>query len=212
MTHSGLRAFGPYRLEELIGQGGMGEVWRAYDTRRDRDVALKLLLESLSADPCFRDRFQREAAITAKLRDPHVIPIHDFGEIDGRLYLDMRLVDGRDLADVLAHDGRLPAARAVAIIEQVASALDAAHTAGLVHRDVKPSNVLVSGIERGTDFGYLADFGIATEPVIEVDPLGCDAEPVQGVAVRGEVLKISAAPAVPDRDLPHRRSVAVSRP
>lgn len=162
MTHLGLGAFGPYRLEELIGQGGMGEVWRAYDTRRDREVALKLLLESLSADPGFRDRFQREAAITAKLRDPHVIPIHDFGEIDRRLYLDMRLVDGRDLADVLARDGALPAARAVAIVEQVAAALDAAHEDGLVHRDVKPSNVLITAPRPGRpDFCYLVDFGIA---------------------------------------------------
>jgi hypothetical protein len=149
--------FGPYRLDGLLGRGGMGEVHRAYDTRRGRAVALKLLLESFSADPGFRDRFQREAAITAKLRDPHVIPIHDYGEIDGRLYLDMRLVDGTDLATVLARDGALPAARAVGIVEQVAAALAAAHANDLVHRDVKPSNVLVSD----SDFCYLADFGIA---------------------------------------------------
>jgi serine/threonine protein kinase len=150
--------FGPYRLEGLLGQGGMGEVHRAHDTRHDRPVALKLLLESLSADHDFRERFHREAAITAKLRDPHVIPIHSYGEIDGRLYLDMRLVDGADLGTVLARDGALPAERAVRIIDQVARALDAAHQGGLIHRDVKPSNVLLTG-ER--DFCYLVDFGIA---------------------------------------------------
>jgi serine/threonine-protein kinase len=150
--------FGPYRLNGLLGRGGMGEVHRAYDTRRDRDVALKLLPESLSADEEFRTRFRREASITAKLRDPHVIPIHDFGEIGSRLYLDMRMVDGRDLAAVLAHGRALAPGRAVTIIEQVAAAVDAAHAAGLVHRDVKPSNVLLTD---DSDFCYLVDFGIA---------------------------------------------------
>jgi serine/threonine-protein kinase len=154
--------FGPYRLDGLLGRGGTGEVHQAYDTRRDRDVALKLLLESFSADQDFRDRFQREAAITAKLRDPHVIPIHDFGEIDGRLFLDMRLVDGSDLATVLARDGALEPARAVLIVEQVAGVLDTAHEDGLIHRDVKPSNVLLVAPRPGrADFCYLVDFGIA---------------------------------------------------
>jgi serine/threonine-protein kinase len=154
--------FGPYRLDGLLGRGGMGEVHRAYDTRRGRPVALKLLLESLSADPDFRDRFKREAALTAKLHDPHVIPIHDYGEIDGRLFLDMRLVVGSDLATVLAHDGALPAERSVTIVEQVAAALDSAHADGLIHRDIKPSNVMLTEPRPGRpDFCYLLDFGIA---------------------------------------------------
>jgi serine/threonine-protein kinase len=154
--------FGPYRLDGLLGRGGMGEVHQAFDTRRDRAVAVKLLLESLSADQDFRARFTREAAITAKLRDPHVIPIHDYGEIDGRLFLEMRLVDGADLGAVLARDGSLEPGRAVGIIEQVGSALDAAHEDGLIHRDVKPSNVLLTASRPGrADFCYLVDFGIA---------------------------------------------------
>jgi serine/threonine protein kinase len=122
---------------------------------------LKLLQDSLSGDDGFRERFQREATVTAKLSDPHVIPIHDYGEIDGRLYLDMRLVAGHDLATEL-ENGPLPPERAVGIVEQVAAALDSAHGAGLIHRDVKPSNVLLTASAPGrADFAYLVDFGIA---------------------------------------------------
>jgi WD40 repeat protein len=154
--------FGPYRLDGLLGRGGMGEVHRAFDTGRGREVALKLLPESLSSDEDFRARFRREAQTTATLRDPHVIPIHDFGELDGRLYLDMRLVDGPDLATVLTRDRALPVDRAVTVVEQVAGALDAAHDDGLIHRDVKPSNILLSAVKPGRpDFCYLVDFGIA---------------------------------------------------
>jgi serine/threonine-protein kinase len=157
--------FGPYRLEELIGRGGMGEVHRAFDTTRARLVALKRLPTSLSADPGFQARFRREAEITAQLNEPHIIPIHDYGDIDGQLFLDMRLVTGTDLASVLAEQGALPPERAAAIIVQVAAALDAAHTAGLVHRDIKPSNVLLTGQPDSTgggEFAYLIDFGIAS--------------------------------------------------
>jgi serine/threonine kinase PknH len=148
--------FGRYRLIELLGRGGMGEVWRAFDTETDRTVAIKLLPRHLSEDEEFQRRFRREAHAAARLNNPHVIPIHNYGEIDGQLYVDMRLIDGRDLHTVLA-DGPLDPARAVRIIDQVASALHAAHQIGLLHRDIKPSNVLLDG----DDFAYLIDFGIA---------------------------------------------------
>jgi serine/threonine-protein kinase len=150
------RLFGPYELESLIGVGGMGEVWRARDTRRDRLVAIKLLPESLANDREFTQRFRRESEVAARLREPHVIPIHDYGEIDGRLFIEMRLVDGRDVAGLL-QEGPLPPARAVAIVCQIADALDSAHADGLVHRDIKPSNVIVTA----NDFVYVVDFGIA---------------------------------------------------
>ena len=149
--------FGRYRLIELIGRGGMGEVWRAYDTETQRVVAVKVLSANLASDPNFVQRFRREALAAAGLNDPHVIPIHHFGEIDGRLYVDMRLINGRDLQSIIA-DGVMDPARAVKIIEQIASALHAAHQIGLVHRDVKPSNILVTP----NDFAYLIDFGIAS--------------------------------------------------
>ncbi len=146
--------FGRYRLIDLLGRGGMGEVWRAHDTEIDRTVALKLLLPHYSNDPEFTERFRREARTAARLDDPHVVPIYDFGEIDGRLYVTMRLVTGIDLQTLL-NDGPLPPARAVAIIEQISTALHHAHQAGLVHRDVKPSNILItqSGEPILTDFG-----------------------------------------------------------
>lgn len=152
---------GPYRLEALLGRGGMGEVYRAYDVVKTRSVALKLLPQQLMTDPEFVTRFRRESRVAAQLRDPHVIPIHDFGEIDGHLFIDMRLVEGTDLAGLLRKEGPLPLERAVNIVVQVADALDAAHLAGLVHRDVKPSNVLVTASGQGGDFAYLVDFGLA---------------------------------------------------
>jgi serine/threonine-protein kinase len=148
--------FGPYRVEQLIARGGMGEVLRAYDTRHDRLVALKLLHESIALDESFRERFKREAHAVARLREPHVIPIHAYGEIDGRLYLDMRLVDGEDVSTLLARERALSPEWVLDVLGQVADALDAAHAEGLVHRDVKPSNILISR----TGFAYLVDFGI----------------------------------------------------
>lgn len=153
--------FGPYRLEALLGRGAMGEVWRAVDTSQaDRVVALKMLGAWLGGDPAFADRFRREAALVGRLTSPNIIPIHRFGEIDGRLYIDMPLVGGTDLAALLEREGPLPPNRAVEILDQVADALDTAHAAGLVHRDVKPSNILVA-TRRGRDHAYLIDFGIA---------------------------------------------------
>jgi serine/threonine protein kinase len=145
-----------YRLVTLLGRGGMGEVWRAHDTETDRVVAIKLLPPYLSGDEEFKQRFRREAHAAARLNDPHVIPIHNYGEIDGQLYVDMRLIEGRDLQTVLA-DGALDPVRAVLIIDQVAKALHAAHEVGLLHRDIKPSNILLDR----NDFAYLIDFGIA---------------------------------------------------
>jgi serine/threonine protein kinase, bacterial len=150
--------FGPYRLRRLVGRGGMGDVYEAEDTVRERIVALKLMSETLSNDPVFRSRMQREARTAGRLQEPHVVPIHDFGEIDGQLYVDMRLIDGTDVASILSRYGPLSPARAVAIVRQVGSALDAAHAAGVLHRDVKPENILVSA----DDFAYLVDFGIAS--------------------------------------------------
>jgi serine/threonine protein kinase len=153
-------AFGPYRLVSLLGAGGMGEVWRALDTRKDREIAVKVLGAWLGSDPDYGRRFRREAALAARLSAPNIIPIHDYGEIDGRFYIEMPLIAGRDLAAVLADEGPLPLARAAEIIGQIADALDVAHEAGMVHRDVKPSNVLISS-RRGRDFIYLIDFGVA---------------------------------------------------
>ncbi|MGI8723728.1 MAG: serine/threonine-protein kinase [Geodermatophilaceae bacterium] len=161
MDRSPVQQFGPYRIEGVLGRGGMGEVYRAYDETHDRHVALKLLTESLADDAGYRERFRRESQLAARLRDPHVIPIHSYGEIDGRLFLDMRLVEGEDLGEALDRDGPMPPDRAVNIIAQVARALDAAHDDGLIHRDVKPSNVLLSNPGSGEDFIYLVDFGIA---------------------------------------------------
>ncbi|MBV8863019.1 MAG: protein kinase, partial [Mycobacterium sp.] len=149
--------FGPYHLKRLLGSGGMGEVYEAEDTVRKRLVALKLMSPNMSRDPVFRARMKREAHTAGRLTEPHVVPIHDYGEIDGQLYVDMRLINGHDLHAVLARDGAMSAPKAVAIVRQIAEALDAAHESGVIHRDVKPANILVT--ESG--FAYLVDFGLA---------------------------------------------------
>ena len=150
--------FGHYRLQKLIGRGGMGEVYQAYDTRTDRVVALKVLPHHMAEDEVFQARFRRESQSAAGINDPHVVPIHGYGEIDGRLYLDMRLIEGRNLGAMLAETEKpLGAPFAVHVVEQVAHALDSAHKAGLIHRDIKPSNILITG----RDFVYLIDFGLA---------------------------------------------------
>jgi serine/threonine-protein kinase len=135
----------------------MGEVYRAYDTVKDRTVAVKVLRAEVAVDPTYQERFRRESRVAARLQEPHVIPVHDFGDIDGVLYIDMRLVEGGSLKDELRANGPLAPGRAASIIAQVAAALDAAHADGLVHRDIKPENVLLTA----DDFAYLVDFGIA---------------------------------------------------
>ncbi|OBK77858.1 serine/threonine-protein kinase [Mycobacterium sp. 1274761.0] len=149
-------SFGKYKLNALLGKGGMGEVYRAYDTEKGRNVALKILPDQYSQDERYRARFLRESRAAAILQEPHVVPIHDWGEIDGNLYIDMRLVQGQTLHDLI-EQGPLAPDRAVAIVEQIAAALDAAHSEGLIHRDVKPQNIIVTA----ADFAYLVDFGIA---------------------------------------------------
>lgn len=137
----------------------MGEVYKAHDTVMGRDVAIKILPGERSRVPGFRERFSREALISARLTEPHIIPIHDTGEIDGRLYLVMPIIHGLDVDAALRRDGPMAPERAVRVVEQIAAALDAAHASGLVHRDVKPSNALMTD----HDFVYLIDFGIAQD-------------------------------------------------
>ncbi|MEY1673861.1 serine/threonine-protein kinase [Gordonia sp. ABKF26] len=149
--------FGRYRIVSKIGQGGMGQVFRAFDTQTNREVALKVLPSEFADNDEFRTRFQREADLVAGLREPHIVPIHGFGEIEGRLFLDMRLIDGVDARSMLESQGPMSPERALGIIDQVAAALDAAHSVGLEHRDVKPENILIGQ----RDFVYLIDFGIA---------------------------------------------------
>jgi hypothetical protein len=145
-----------YRIEALAGQGGMGVVYRAHDVRLKRTVALKLIAPRFALDGRFRDRFERETELAMALEHPNVVPIHDAGEFDGQLYLVMRYVAGIDVRSLLRTEGALEPRRALGIVAQVAQALDAAHAKGLVHRDVKPSNVLLDAAEHV----YLADFGL----------------------------------------------------
>ena len=150
--------FGHYRLGRQLGRGGFGEVYEAVDTVMDRVVAVKLLAAPYSQNQVFRQRLYREARAAGRLREPHVVPIHQCGEIDGALYIDMRLIDGTDLQHVLSNEGLLTPTRAVTVVRQIAAALDAAHGAQIIHRDVKPANILLTA----DDFACLVDFGLAT--------------------------------------------------
>ena len=150
-----------YLLEQEIGAGGMAVVFRARDDRLDRLVALKLLTPWLAADEDFRHRFLRESRAAAAVDDPHIIPVYEAGEADGVLFIAMRYVVGGDIRSRLRRDGPFAAARAAAVLSPVASALGAAHGAGLVHRDVKPANMLVDSRPGRPDHVYLSDFGLA---------------------------------------------------
>lgn len=151
------REFAGYRIECRVGRGGMGVVYRATELALDRPVALKVLSDELARDAEFRRRFVAESKLAASLDHPHVVPIHAAGEHEGVLYIAMRFVPGEDLRTVLREEGPLEPERAVRIIAQVASALDAAHAHGLVHRDVKPGNVLLTP----EGHAYLTDFGLS---------------------------------------------------
>ena len=152
-----------YRLEERIGHGGMAVVFRAYDPRLDRQVALKLLAPALSDDAAFRERFIRESRAAAAVDDPHITPVFEAGEANGVLFIAMRYVRGGDVRSLIDRLGVLPLDQVAEIVSQVASALDAAHARGLVHRDVKPANMLLdaSPVPDRPDHVYLSDFGLS---------------------------------------------------
>ena len=152
-----------YELAEEIGRGGMAVVYRARDARLDRWVALKVLSPQFALDEAFRQRFIRESRTAAAVDHPNIIPIFDAGEAGGVLFIAMRYVAGQDVHSLLHRAGPLPAARALGIITQVAAALDAAHACGLVHRDVKPANMLLGATAENStgDHVYLSDFGIS---------------------------------------------------
>ncbi len=162
-----------YRLAEHIGWGGMAVVCRAYDVRLDRWVALKILAPEIARDSSFRQRFIFESRAAAAVDHPHIIPVFEAGEADGVLFIAMRYVGGGDVGTLVRRRGPLDAGRAVGIVAQVASALDAAHAAGLVHRDVKPANMLLgaaSADSASPDHVYLTDFGLSRQALSATGP------------------------------------------
>jgi tRNA A-37 threonylcarbamoyl transferase component Bud32 len=173
---SGSRIAG-FRLEELIGQGGMAVVYRARDEQLGRLVALKILAPTLARDAEFRRRFSSEWRAAAAIDDPNIVPVFAAGEADDKLFIAMRYVAGGDAQSLLSREGPLPPGRVVAIVSPVASALDAAHRAGLVHRDVKPSNMLIDVVPGRPDHIYLSDFGLSKA-----------AASTSGITREGEVL------------------------
>src|SRR5919106_3763841 len=158
-TFSPGTSFAGYRVDSLVGRGGMGVVYRATDLSLGRPVALKLIAPELAEDESFRARFLREPKLAASLDHPNVIPIYEAGEHDGQLYLAMRFVEGSDLRTLLEREGKLSPKRTLAILAQVAGAIDAAHRRALLHRDMNPADVLLD--EEG--HAYLTDFGITKQ-------------------------------------------------
>ncbi|MDX6668054.1 MAG: hypothetical protein QOK04_1434 [Solirubrobacteraceae bacterium] len=150
-----------YRIEEIAGRGGMGVVYRATQLSLGRPVALKLIAGELAEDPAFRERFKRESRVAALIDHPNVIPVYEAGEDDGLLFITMRYVDGTDLRTMIGRDGSIEPHRAAAIVRQTGAGLDAAHAQGLVHRDVKPANILIT--HDGDEHVYLTDFGLTKQ-------------------------------------------------
>ncbi len=178
-----LSGFGPgsriagYLLEEQVGAGGMAVVFRAHDERLDRQVALKILAPAFAADESFRLRFIRESRVAAAVDHPHIIPVYDAGEADGALFIAMRYVRGGDVRSLLTQAGPLPPGRVTEIVAQVSAALDVAHERGLVHRDVKPANMLLDSVGRSgrPDHVYLSDFGL-TKGALAVSGITADGQ------------------------------------
>jgi len=150
--------FRGYRVDSVLGHGGMGAVYLATHLRLERKAALKVLLPELSVDESFRERFIRESQLAASLEHANIVPVYDADEEDGVLYLAMRFIPGEDLGSLIRSEGALELPFVLSVIEQAASALDAAHASGLVHRDVKPANILIS---ESRSHAYLTDFGVA---------------------------------------------------
>ena len=167
---------GGYRIDELISRGGMGIVYRATNVALNRVYALKVLAPELAGDEAFRERFKREMRIAASINHPNVVGIHYAGEQEGLLFFVMDFIHGTDLSEVLKKSGALEPSRAVELLTQLASALDAAHARGLVHRDVKPANILIT-VRDGEEHAYLTDFGIAKR-----------SDTVAGLTVQGAVV------------------------
>ena len=163
-------AEGRYRVEDLLGHGGMASVYRAHDGELDRPVAIKILADNLASDPSFRERFLREARMAARLSHPNIVQVYDAGEDEGRPYIVMEYVEGPTLADELRDHGRLAPERVVDLALQICGGLEHAHAAGLIHRDVKPGNLLC----RGDGAVKIADFGIAraAETTTDLTQLG----------------------------------------
>jgi Protein kinase domain len=153
--------FGGYRIEGLLGRGGMSEVYRASNPRLGNTIAVKLLTRELGRDEIFRERFVRESQLAASLNHPNVIPIFDAGEADGLPYIAMRYVEGSDLQELLTREGALSVEAAISIVAQIGAALDCAHEKGLIHRDVKPANILIESNGESVPHVYLSDFGVA---------------------------------------------------
>jgi serine/threonine-protein kinase len=173
--------FAGYRLEVLLGGSGRAAVYRAHHVGTGLRVALKVPGAGLAVDPEFRQRFLREASAVARIRHGHIIPVREAGQADGRPFIAMHLVRGGDLRSILSRAGGMPPGRAMSLISPVASALDAIHEAGLVHRNVKPSNVLVDPVPGGPEQVYLSDSGLAMGMDVDAmlgpaaDPLGVPA-------------------------------------
>src|ERR1043165_9013342 len=169
--------FAGYSIDGVIGRGGMGVVYRARELDRDREVALKVMAPEVADDETSRARFQRESRVAASVDHPNVVPVYEIGEHDERLYITMRLVAGPSFESAIAAGGLAPA-RVVHILGQVAAGLEAAHTLGLVHRDVKPGNVLLDE----HDHAYVTDFGLATTAREDVTQTGSFAGTLDFVA------------------------------